>query len=82
MQDGTNRFLATFGPADYHSAADYLKVVGTSLFTSSIGTKDVFGTWAASVWFNARSTAILTPSGPITLPAAPCSPRISRRSIV
>jgi Asp-tRNA(Asn)/Glu-tRNA(Gln) amidotransferase A subunit family amidase len=42
MQDGTNRFLATFGPADYHSAADYLKVVGTPLFTSSIGTEDVF----------------------------------------
>jgi len=42
MQDGTNRFLATFGPADYHSAADYLKVVGTPLFTSSIGTEDAF----------------------------------------
>jgi amidase len=42
MQDGTNRFLATFGPADYHSAADYLTVVGTPLFTSSIGTEDVF----------------------------------------
>ncbi len=42
MQDGTNRFLATFGPAEYHSAADYLKVVGAPLFTSSIGTEDVF----------------------------------------
>jgi Asp-tRNA(Asn)/Glu-tRNA(Gln) amidotransferase A subunit family amidase len=42
MEDGTNRFLATFGPAAYHSAADYLKVVGVPLFTSSIGTEDVF----------------------------------------
>jgi amidase len=42
MQDGTNRFLAAFGPAEYHSAADYLKAVGTPLFTSSIGTEDFF----------------------------------------
>jgi amidase len=42
MQDGTNRFLAAFGPAGYHSAADYLKAVGTPLFTSSIGTEDFF----------------------------------------
>jgi Asp-tRNA(Asn)/Glu-tRNA(Gln) amidotransferase A subunit family amidase len=42
MQDGTNRFLATFGPAEYHSAADYLKAVGAPLFTSSIGTEDNF----------------------------------------
>ena len=42
MQDGTNRFLATFGPAEYHSAADYLKAVGAPLFTSSIGTEDYF----------------------------------------
>jgi len=42
MQDGTNRFLRTFGPAEYHSAADYLKVVGAPLFTSSIGTEDNF----------------------------------------
>src|SRR6185436_17508656 len=42
MQDGTNRFLAAFGPAAYHSAADYLKVVGAPLFTSSIGTEDYF----------------------------------------
>src|SRR5471030_625024 len=26
VQDGTNRFLAAFGPAEYHSAAEYLKV--------------------------------------------------------
>jgi amidase len=42
MQDGTNRFLAAFGPAEYHSAADYLKVVGAPLFTSSIGAEDNF----------------------------------------
>ena len=42
MQDGTNRFLATFGPAEYHSAAEYLKAVGAPLFTSSIGTEDYF----------------------------------------
>jgi len=39
-RDGTNRFLAAFGPAEYHSAADYLKVVGAPLFRSSIGTED------------------------------------------
>ncbi len=42
MQDGTNRFLAAFGPAEYHSAADYLKAVGSPLFTSSIGSEDFF----------------------------------------
>ena len=44
VQDGTNRFLAAFGPAEYHSAADYLKVVGASLFPSSIGAEDTFRT--------------------------------------
>jgi Asp-tRNA(Asn)/Glu-tRNA(Gln) amidotransferase A subunit family amidase len=44
MLDGTNRFLSTFGPAEYRSAADYLKAVGTPLFTSSIGTEDFFNT--------------------------------------
>jgi len=42
MRDGTDRFLATFGPAEYHSSADYLKAVGSPLFTSSIGTEDGF----------------------------------------
>jgi Asp-tRNA(Asn)/Glu-tRNA(Gln) amidotransferase A subunit family amidase len=37
--DGTNRFLAVFGPEQYHSAADYLRVVGRPLFPSSIGTQ-------------------------------------------
>jgi amidase len=44
VQDGTNRFLAAFGPAEYHSAADYLKVVGAPLFPSSIGAEDNFRT--------------------------------------
>jgi Asp-tRNA(Asn)/Glu-tRNA(Gln) amidotransferase A subunit family amidase len=42
MQDGTNRFLAAFGPAAYHSAADYLKAAGAPLFVSSIGAEDFF----------------------------------------
>src|SRR4051812_44960790 len=42
MKDGTNRFLATFGPSQYHSADEYQKVVGAPLFTSSIGTEDGF----------------------------------------
>ncbi len=44
MKDGTDRFLATFGSPEYHSAAEYLKTVGTPLFTSSIGTEDIFRT--------------------------------------
>ncbi len=42
VQDGTNRFLAAFGSAEYHSAADYLKVTGAPLFASSIGAEDTF----------------------------------------
>ena len=42
MRDGTNRFLAAFGPAEYHSAAEYLKAVGSPLFPSSIGAEDSF----------------------------------------
>jgi len=42
MQDGTNRFLAAFGPAQYHSAAEYQKAVGAPLFTSSIGSEESF----------------------------------------
>ena len=42
MQDGTNQFLAAFGPPEYHSAAEYLKATGKPLFTSSIGTEDFF----------------------------------------
>ncbi len=42
MKDGTDRFLAVFGPAAYHSSAEYLARVGSPLFTSSIGTEDNF----------------------------------------
>jgi len=42
MKDGTDRFLATFGPAQYHSADEYQKAVGAPLFTSSIGTEGYF----------------------------------------
>jgi len=42
MRDGTDRFLDTFGPSDYHSAAAYEKAVGGPLFRSSIGVEDSF----------------------------------------
>jgi Asp-tRNA(Asn)/Glu-tRNA(Gln) amidotransferase A subunit family amidase len=42
MRDGTDQFLARFGPAEYHSAAEYQTAVGAPLFTSSIGTEDGF----------------------------------------
>ena len=42
MRDGTDRFLAAFGPPEYHSAADFLKATGTPLFVSSIGVEDNF----------------------------------------
>jgi Asp-tRNA(Asn)/Glu-tRNA(Gln) amidotransferase A subunit family amidase len=42
MRDGTDQFLAGFGPAAYHSAADYRKVAGAPLYRSSIGAEDSF----------------------------------------
>ena len=42
MRDGTDRFLRTFGPAEYHSSAAYAQRVGAPLYTSSIGTEDGF----------------------------------------
>jgi amidase len=42
MKDGTDRFLATFGPAEYHSADQYRVVTGAPLFVSSIGVEDGF----------------------------------------
>jgi Asp-tRNA(Asn)/Glu-tRNA(Gln) amidotransferase A subunit family amidase len=42
VEDGTNRFLAAFGPAEYHSADEYQKAVGAPLYPSSIGTEDSF----------------------------------------
>ena len=82
MQDGTNRFLAAFGPAEYHSAADYLKVAGAPLFASSIGAEDYFPEPRRRP---NRSTAtryaIRTPSATTTRRGARCWPRISSRSI-
>ena len=42
MKDGTDRFLANFGPAQYHSADQYRAVTGAPLFVSSIGVEDGF----------------------------------------
>lgn len=37
IREGTESFLKTFGPAQYHSAADYEKVVGSPLPATIIG---------------------------------------------
>jgi Asp-tRNA(Asn)/Glu-tRNA(Gln) amidotransferase A subunit family amidase len=37
VREGTDRFLAEFGPAQYHSAADYERVVGAPLGAPIIG---------------------------------------------
>jgi Asp-tRNA(Asn)/Glu-tRNA(Gln) amidotransferase A subunit family amidase len=42
MKDGTDQFLAAFGPPSYRSAEAYLKTVGAPLFPSSIGAEDGF----------------------------------------
>jgi amidase len=42
MKDGTDRFLANFGPAQYHSADQYRAVTSAPLFVSSIGVEDGF----------------------------------------
>ncbi len=42
VQDGTNRFLSVFGTAEYHSASEYLKVLGKPLYPASIGTEENF----------------------------------------
>ena len=42
MRDGTERFLAAFGPAEFHSSAEFLERVGLPLFMSSIGIEDGF----------------------------------------
>ncbi len=42
MKDGTNQFLAAFGPPAYTTADAYATAVGQPLFTSSIGTEDHF----------------------------------------
>ncbi len=45
MRDGTDRFLAGFGPSSYHSSAEYEQKAGSPLFTSSIGTEAHFNTF-------------------------------------
>jgi len=40
IREGTEKFLAEFGPAPYHSAAEYQKVVGSPLPPTIIGGKD------------------------------------------
>jgi Asp-tRNA(Asn)/Glu-tRNA(Gln) amidotransferase A subunit family amidase len=47
MKDGTDQFLKTFGPTEYHSAAEYQRAVGAPLFTSSIGTENDFNRFGA-----------------------------------
>lgn len=42
IQDGTDQFLAHFGPEEYRSAADYMKATGSPLYVSSIGVEDGF----------------------------------------
>ena len=42
MRDGTDRFLARFGPAQYRSADAYATAAGRPLFPSAIGTEDPF----------------------------------------
>jgi amidase len=40
IRDGTEKFLAEFGPAQYHSADEYQKAVGSPLPATIIGGKD------------------------------------------
>jgi amidase len=40
IREGTEKFLAEYGPAQYHSAAEYEKVVGSSLPVTIIGGTD------------------------------------------
>ena len=37
IREGTDNFLKTFGPAQYHSAAEYAKAVGSPLPVTIIG---------------------------------------------
>ncbi|MEP6990026.1 MAG: amidase [bacterium] len=42
MLDGTDRFLRIFGPAEYHSSAEFQQRVGMPLYASSLGVEDGF----------------------------------------
>jgi Asp-tRNA(Asn)/Glu-tRNA(Gln) amidotransferase A subunit family amidase len=39
VREGTNQFLKEFGPAEYHSAADYEQVLGAPLGAPIVGTE-------------------------------------------
>ena len=43
VREGTEKFLAEFGPAQYHSAAEYQKAVGSPLPTTITGGPDSHG---------------------------------------
>ena len=45
MRDGTDRFLAGFGPAGYHSVDEYQRVTRGTIFVSSGGTEAHFNTF-------------------------------------
>jgi amidase len=40
IREGTEKFLADYGPAQYHSAAEYEKVIGSPLPVTIIGSKE------------------------------------------
>ena len=40
IREGTEKFLAEFGPSQYHSADEYQKAVGSPLPSTIIGGKD------------------------------------------
>jgi amidase len=43
IREGTEKFLAEYGPAQYHSAAEYEKAVGSPLPETIIGSGGVYG---------------------------------------
>ena len=53
-RDGTDQFLAKFGPQEYHSAAEYSKAVKSPLFASSIGAETGYRRMG-SITINQRS---------------------------
>ncbi len=48
IREGTNTFLATFGPAQYHSADEYLKATGKPIPSVIIGSDDATQTTGMS----------------------------------
>jgi len=58
VREGTDRFLNDFGPAQYHSAADYEKVVGVPLGAPMIGTEPSNARFPSAQPSNAQSDSI------------------------